>query len=169
MTETLVDMEKKIVNLERNMATKITMSMETKMANVERKMAIMETNMKGGVTEIKTDVEGKLEAVNNEVKGLKTALIEGFDEMKDVLVKVEDKIEENPRKRRRTASGDKENIIVAGGLTTDSVEMFNCVKEHGRLYNPCQRSKVVEQPHFFTTIMGQLLEVTVLSVAVSMI
>ena len=77
------------------------------------------------MTDIKTDVEGKLEAVNNEVKGLKTALIEGFDEMKDVLVKVEDKIEENPRKRRRTASGDKENLIVAGGLTTDSVEMFN--------------------------------------------
>jgi hypothetical protein len=49
-------------------------------------------------------MEGKLEAVNKEVKGLKTALIEGFDEMKDVLVKVEDKIEENPRKRRRTAS-----------------------------------------------------------------
>ena len=125
MTKTLADMEKKIVNLERNMATKITMSIETKMANVERKMAIMETNMKGGVTEIKTDMKGKLEAVNNEVKGLKTGLIEGFDEMKDVLVKVEDKIEENPRKRRRTASGDKENIIVAGGLTTDSVEMFN--------------------------------------------
>jgi hypothetical protein len=40
-------------------------------------------------------MEGKLEAVNNEVRGLKTALIEGFDETKDVLVKMEDKIEEN--------------------------------------------------------------------------
>ena len=123
MTKTLADMEKKIVNLERNMATKITM--ETKMANVERKMTTMETNMKRDTADIKTDMEGKLEAVNNEVKGLKTALIEGFDEMKDVLVKVEDKIEENPRKRRRTASGDKENIIVAGGDGVDSVEMFN--------------------------------------------
>jgi N-acetylneuraminic acid mutarotase len=56
---------------------------------------------------------------------LKTALIEGFDEMKDVLVKMEDKIEENTRKVRNTASGDKENIIVAGGAGTDSVEMFN--------------------------------------------
>ena len=123
MTKTLADMAKKIVNLERNMATKITM--ETKMANVERKMTTMETNMKRDTADIKTDMEGKLEAVNNEVKGLKTALIEGFDEMKDVLVKVEDKIEENPRKRRRTASGDKENIIVAGGDGVDSVEMFN--------------------------------------------
>jgi hypothetical protein len=51
-------------------------------------------------------------------------LIEGFDEMKDVLVKMEDKIEENTRKVRNTASGDKQNIIVAGGSGTDSVEMF---------------------------------------------
>jgi hypothetical protein len=66
-----------------------------------------------------------MEAVNNEVRGLKTALIEGFDEMKDVLVKMEDKMEENTRKVRNTASGDKENIIVAGGFGTGSVEMFN--------------------------------------------
>ena len=130
MTKTLADIEKKIVNLQRNMVTKITMetkmaNVETKVANVETKMAIMETNMKRGMADIKADMEGKLEAVNNEVKGLKTALIEGFDEMKDVLVKAEDKREENPRKRRRTASGDKENIIVAGGVGTDSVEMFN--------------------------------------------
>jgi N-acetylneuraminic acid mutarotase len=104
----------KIVNLERNMVTKRTMEVEMasvgrKIAKVETKMAIMETNMKRGMADIKADMEGKLEAVNNEVTGLKTALIEGFDEMKDVLVKVEDKIEENPRKRRRTASGDIEN------------------------------------------------------------
>ena len=84
--------------------------------------------MKRNTADIKTDMElmdGKLEAVNNEVIGLKTALIEGFDEMKDVLVKMEDKIEENTRKVRNTASGDKENIIVAGGTGTVSVEMFN--------------------------------------------
>jgi N-acetylneuraminic acid mutarotase len=38
---------------------------------------------------------------------------------------MEDKIEEKTRKVRNTASGDKENIIVAGGYGTDSVEMFN--------------------------------------------
>jgi hypothetical protein len=103
MTKTLANMEKRMAN----MVTK----METKMTNVE-------TNMK-------TEMEAKLEAVNNEVRGLKRALIEGFDEMKDVLVKMEDKIEENTRKVRNTASGDKENIIVAGGYGTDSVEMFN--------------------------------------------
>ena len=86
----------------------------------------METNMERNTADIKTDMEGKLEAMNNEVRGLKTALVEGFDEMKDVLVKMEDKIEENARKVRNAASGDKENIIVAGGAAgSDSVEMFN--------------------------------------------
>jgi hypothetical protein len=94
--------------------------MQKRIANVEKNMATNET-----MEDIKTDMEGKLEAVNNEVRGLKTALIEGFDEMKDVLVKMEDKIEENTRKVRNTASGDKEYIIVAGGFLVDSVEMFN--------------------------------------------
>jgi hypothetical protein len=89
--------------------------MEEKMANLEKNMATNETM---------ADMQGKLEGVNNEVRGLKRALIEGFDELKDVLVKMEDKVEENTRKVRNTASGDKENIIVAGGSGT-SVEMFN--------------------------------------------
>jgi hypothetical protein len=88
---------------------------------MEKRMANLEKNIERNAA----DMEGKLEAVNNEVRGLKPALIEGFDEMKDVLVKMEDKIEENSRKLRNTASGDKENIIVAGGWRTDSVEMFN--------------------------------------------
>jgi N-acetylneuraminic acid mutarotase len=88
---------------------------------VQTQIANVEKNMKRNTT----DMEGKLEAVNNEVRGLKTALIQGFDEMKDVLVKMEDKIEENTRKVRNTASGDKENIIVAGGALIVSVEMFN--------------------------------------------
>jgi hypothetical protein len=114
----LADIEERIVNVEKNMATNMgaVVTMETHMKN----MATNET-----MADIKTDMEGKLDAVNNEVRGLKRALIEGFDEMKDVLVKVEDKIEENTRKVRNTASGDKENIIVAGSGGTDSVEMFN--------------------------------------------
>jgi hypothetical protein len=88
---------------------------------MEKRMANLEKNMERNAA----DMEGKLEAVNNEVRGLKRALIEGFDEMKDVLIKMEDKTGENTRKVRKTASGDKENIIVAGGSGTDSVEMFN--------------------------------------------
>ena len=116
MTKTLAGMEKIMANVEKNMAT--SKIMETKMANVQR-------NVTSDIAEIKTDMEGKLEAVNNEMRGLKTVLIEGFDEMKDVLAKMEERIEDNARKVTNTPSGDRENIIVAGGYETDSVEMFN--------------------------------------------
>ena len=121
MTKTLADMNERMANVEKNIAT----NMEKRIANMETKMETNMTNVEKNMANMKTDMEGKLEAVNNEVRGLKTALIEGFDEMKDVLVKMEGKREENTRKVRNTASGDKENIIVAGGVRTDSVEMFN--------------------------------------------
>ena len=137
------NMETKIVNLEKNMETNQAngqKNIETKFTNLERNMethmkntattmkdntAIMKTrmaNMETKIANIKTDIEGKLDAVNNEVKGLKTALVEAFDQMKDVLVKTDGKVEKNARK---APSGDGENIIVAGGYRNDSVEMFN--------------------------------------------
>ena len=47
-----------------------------------------------------------------------------YDEERKVWERF-DKIEENTRKVRNTPSGDRENIIVAGGWANDSVEMFN--------------------------------------------
>ena len=58
------------------------------------------------------------------MKGIKTALVEGFDLIKDVLVKME-KMEGIARKVTNAPRGDRENIIVAGGVGNDSVEMFN--------------------------------------------
>ena len=98
-----------------------TAIMDSRMTNIDTRMANMETKM----AQMKTDVETKFETVNNQVKGLKTALVEAFDQMKDVLVKMEDNIRENVRKVRNAPSGDRENIIVAGGVRNDSVEMFN--------------------------------------------
>ena len=136
MTKTLTNMEKRIASVEKNMVGKETIvtmethikniqtniaNMDTRIANMDTRMAHMEKNIERNIA----NVEGKLEAVNHEVTGLKTALIEAFNEMKDVLVKMEDKIEENTRKIRNTPSGDRENIIVAGGVGTDSVEMLN--------------------------------------------
>ena len=96
--------------------------MEKRIDRIETHLAKVETN----TTDIKTDMEGKLEAVNNEVKGLKTALVEVFDEMKGVFVKMEENIKENTKALRNASSGgDRENIIVAGGYGNDSVEMFN--------------------------------------------
>ena len=114
-------MEKKFGNLEKNIATKLGNLEEkitknntaTRLANVEVKMAQM-----------KTDMNAKFETANNEVKRLKTALVEAFDQMKDVLAKMEDKIEKNA-KVRNAPSSERENIIVVGGGWNDSVEMFN--------------------------------------------
>ena len=132
-TKTLADMEKRIGNMESNMAKKehiVTMetdirNIQAKMANVEKNVASMGTkitNVERSMEKNTAVMEGNLEAVNKEVRGLKTALIEGFDEMKDVLVKMEEMKDAN---RRNAPSGDRENIIVAAGHRTDSVEMFN--------------------------------------------
>ncbi len=110
ITKTLADMEKRMAN------------METKVVTIETKLTNAEASIERNMADMKTDIEGKFEKVNNEVTGLKTALIEGFDQMKDVLVEMK---EENTRKVRNTPSGDRENIIVARGYGTDSVEMFN--------------------------------------------
>ena len=149
MTKTLADMEKrmermetnqvndknnmetKLVNLERNIVTNMV-TIETHVKNTDTTMknntAIMETRMANVGTkmaEIKTDMDAKFETVNGEVKELKTALVEAFDQMKNVLVKMEDKKEENARRVSNAPSGDRENIIVAGGWKNHSVEMFN--------------------------------------------
>ena len=113
--------------------TKTLADMEKRMATTEARIVNVETNM----ADMKTNIEG-----------LKTALIESFDEMKDVLVKMEDKIEENTRKVRNTASGDKENIIVAGGFGTDSVEMFNWRQ---RTWSPLQ--SLPEERHGATSFV----------------
>ena len=142
ITETLADVEKrtarmeaKQANVEKNIEIKFTnlnKNLETYMKNTDTTMknntAIMATrmaNMETKTVNTKTDIEGKLEAVNNEVKGLKTAVVESFGQMKNVLVKMEDKIEENARKVRNEPSDDRENIIVVGGTRNDSIEMFN--------------------------------------------
>ena len=113
MTKTLADMEKRMTRMKRNLANMET-NVATSIANMERNLA---TNMKRKTA----DTEA---AIKNEVTGLKTALVEAFDQMKDVLVKAEDKTEESLRKKKRTAGGGEENIIVAGGYGIDSVEMF---------------------------------------------
>ncbi|XP_028416170.1 kelch domain-containing protein 8B-like [Dendronephthya gigantea] len=113
MTKTLADMEERMANIEKNIEKNNT-TVETKITNLERK-----------IDKNTAETEGKLEAVNNNVDGLKTALIQAFNEMKDVLITKEGKKEENSRKIINKPSGDKENIIVAGGSRTNSVEMFN--------------------------------------------
>ena len=83
------------------------------------------TNLEKKMNKISEDIEGKFEIVSNEVKALKRSFVEAFNQMKDALVQREDNIKENARKVSNAPSGDRENIIVAGGIGNDSVEMFN--------------------------------------------
>ena len=101
--------------------TKTLADMEKRMARVETNL----TNVEKNTADLKTDMEGKLEIVNNQIKGLKTALVESFNEMKDALVKMDDNIKANARKVRSASRGDRKNVIIAGGVENDSVEMFN--------------------------------------------
>ena len=142
MTKILADMEKRMArvetnqaNVEKNMKTQFT-NLKTQIENTNTTMqnntAILEAKLAESVETIEQNVaqnianmEGKLEAVNNEVKGMKTAFVESFDQMKDVLVKMEENIKENAKVRNAPIGGDRENIIVAGGYENNSVEMFN--------------------------------------------
>ena len=110
MTKAMADIEKRMANLETNVGM-----METKLTNVEQNMV-----------DIKIEMEGEFESVNNEVTGFKTALIEGFNELQDFLVEMK---QENTKELRNTPSGDRENVIVGGGYGVDSVEMFNWGKK----------------------------------------
>ena len=100
-------------------------SMETKITKIESKI----TNTESKIGSVEKSVADIREAVNDEVKGLKTALAESFDQMKDVLVNMEDRIQENTRKIRNTPSGAKDKIFVAGGVRTDLAEIFNWSKK----------------------------------------
>ena len=120
------NMEDKLANLEKNMATNLETQIQNNMEILETKLAeSVEKIVEQKLAKNTANMVEKLEAVNNEVKGLKTALVETFDQMKDVLVKMDGKIEETARKVRNAPSSGRENIIVAGGFRINSVEMFN--------------------------------------------
>ena len=124
-----VAIKRKVENLEKNMKTNIeenSVAIKRKIENLEKKT---ETSVDRNITDMKTEIEAKFGAVNNEVKRLKAVLVDSFDEVKDVLVKMEDRMKENTRKIRNTPAplpcGDKDKICVARGVGTDSVEIFN--------------------------------------------
>ena len=133
MTITLANMEQKVTKIESKITNtelkigsveKNMASMQTKITKMEKKITNTESKI-GSVEKSVADMGEKIGAVNNEVKGLKTALVESFDQMKDVLVKMENSIKENTRKIRNTPSGEEDKIFVAGGTGNGSVEIFN--------------------------------------------
>ena len=99
--------------------------MEERIANLEKKVLAIETkltDLEKNMADKHTHIEGKIETVDNKVAGPNTAFIEGFNELKDVLLEIK---QENTKVSRKTPSGDRESIIVASGYGVDSVEIFN--------------------------------------------
>ena len=156
----MAGMETKVANLDTNqvnIATKINNinadirnvnaqmgHMDTKLEIINTKMANLDTqiahadakleNIDTKMANLQVNVEAKFEAVNDEVRGIRTSLNEvkdGFEHLKEaVLEKIESKErkqEEITRNVSGTASGGRENqhIFVAGGVLKNSVEIFN--------------------------------------------
>ena len=119
-----------------NMNTKME-NMNTKMTNTDTKLENMNTKMANTDTKLENfqvNVEAKFEAVNDEVRGIRTSLNEVKDGFKHLKEAVLEKIESKERKQEEitrnvsgTASGGRENqhIFVAGGWRQNSVEIFN--------------------------------------------
>ncbi len=135
----LNNINRKIVNIDTKMA-----DTDTKLNNTEARIAIINTkiaqrdmkleNMNTKMANLQGNVEAKFEAVNIEVRGMKTSINEvtdGFDDLKEAVF---EKIESKERKQEEitrdvsgTARGGRENqhIFVAGGAARNSVEIFN--------------------------------------------
>ena len=117
----------------KNMNTKLN-NMDTKLNNMDTKMAQTDVKTETMVANLQANVEARLNAVNNEVRGMRTSLNEmrdGFDHLKEAVL---EKIESKDRKQEKITrdvsgaeSGGRENqhIFVAGGVRRNSVEIFN--------------------------------------------
>ena len=121
-----------------------TKNINTNMANICTKMTQTDTKTENMNAKIK-NMEARFEAVNDEVRGMRMSLNEmkdGFDYLKEVVL---EKIESKERKQEEitrdvsdTASGGTENqhIFVAGGLSANSVEIFNYPQRLWSLLKP---------------------------------
>ena len=176
ISATIASMETKMANLhtnQTNMGTKINNinteirnvnarmgqmdtkleNMNTKVAHTDTKLEKMNTKMQHIDTEmanLQANVEANFEAVNDEVRGIRTSLNEvkdGFEHMKEAVLEkiesIERKQEEITRDVSCTPSGGRENqhIFVAGGYQGNSVEIFNYPQRLWSLLKPMPENR----------------------------
>ena len=145
----MAGVETKIANHDTKMAladTKLN-NMDTKLDSMDTKLETVNTK----VANLQANVEARFEAVNNEVRGMRTSLLnemkDGFDHLKEaVLEKIESKDrkqEESTREVSGAESGGRENqhIFVAGGEETNSVEIFNYPQRFWFLLKPMPKER----------------------------
>ena len=125
-------------------------NMNTKLNNMDTKMAQADVKTETMIANVQANVEARFNAVNNEVREMRTSLNEmrdGFDHLKEAVL---EKIESKDRKQekitrdvRGAASGGRENqhIFVAGGLGRNSVETFNYPQRLWSLLKPMPESR----------------------------
>ena len=127
--------------------------LDTKLNNVDTKLDSMDTKMtqtvNTKVANLQANVEARFEAVNNQVRGMRTSLNEmrdGFDHLKEAVL---EKIESKDRKQKEitrdvsgAASGGRENhIFVAGGVGRNSVEILNYPQRLWSLLKPMPKKR----------------------------
>ena len=171
MSTMMADMQRKIADLETKINTDMAhantemKNMNTEMKNMNTELSKMDTRLANNNIETKNintnmanictkmtqmdtkteNMEGRFEAVTNEVRGMKISLNEmkdGFDHLKEsVLEKIESKErkqEEITRDVSGAASDGRRNqhIFVAGGAEGNSVEIFNYPQRLWSLLKP---------------------------------
>ena len=103
----LYNMDTKLNNIDtklKDMGTKIN-NVDTKMAHTEAKLAHTDTkleNMNTNMVNFQANMEARFEAVDNEIRGMRTSLNEmrdGFDHLKEVVL---EKIESKERKQEKS-------------------------------------------------------------------
>ena len=147
LNNTNIVMNDKLNKMEANIDTKMALA-DTKLNNMDTKLDSMDTKLKTvntKVANLQANVEARFEAVNNEVRGMRTSLNEmrdGFDHLKEAVL---EKIESKDRKQEDITrdvsgaeSGERENqhIFVAGGMERSSVEIFNYPQRLWSLLKP---------------------------------
>ena len=121
-------------------------NMEIKRANTDAKLQKMNIKMANW----NANVEAKFEAMNNEVREIKTSLNEvkdGFEQLKKAAL---EKTESKERKQEKitehaggTASGlaEKQHIFLAGGFGTNLVEIFDYRQRLWSLLKPMPKKR----------------------------
>mgnify|MGYP002803860484 FL=1 len=117
----MASMRKNVSNMKQNVATSVRImerKLEASMNDVATEVSDMgkmvaanlknmERNVAAKVSEMGKTVAANMKNMERDVARLNTEM----DEVKDVLVKVDERIEENQRKRRHTGCGDREDIV----------------------------------------------------------
>ena len=141
MKTEMADMKTETANMKTKMA-----DMKTEMADMKTEMGVIKVEMTGMDTKIEnlqSNMEAKFETVNSEMRKMRMSLNEMKEAVLEKKESKERKQEEITRDGSATVSGARESqhIFVAGGVETNSVEIFNYSQRLWSLLKPLPRRR----------------------------